>query len=253
MKGMVMFSVVVHILSHKKTLLARVMLLSLVMYFYVFLHDAVFITPKSTPGTNTVQVLLFHSGRKILQKFQTVANVAVAPSVMFALFVFLEASLVVGLVITRVTLPELLLLMDGLYVTQEVILPGHLDATVRTVVGLRLLVTGFHVFLVTLRVGRHIPALGANMILPGLPSPRLAALQLRVVRVTLVLQGVLSLMLVLLVLGLLLRRDLPGVAHLEVSQQGGAAGQLQFTALVWAEEDCGQGDVLPTVLQDRGS
>ena len=100
MKGMVMLSVVVNILSHKQTLLARVMFLPLVMNFYVFLHDAVFITPKSTPGTNTVQVLLFHSGWKILQKFQAVANIAVATSVMFALFVFLEAGLVIGLVIT---------------------------------------------------------------------------------------------------------------------------------------------------------
>ena len=100
MKGMVMFSVVVHILPHKETLLARVMLLPLVMNFYVFLHDAVFITPKSTPGTNTVQVLLFHPGGKILQRLEAVANVTVTASGMFALFVFLEAGLVIGLVIT---------------------------------------------------------------------------------------------------------------------------------------------------------
>ena len=250
MKGVVMFSVVVNILSHKQTFLARVVLLPLVMYFYVFLHDAVFITPKSAPGTNTVQVLLFNPGRKILQKFQAVANVAVAASVVFTLFVFLEASLVIGLVVTRVALPELLLFMNGLYVTQEMILSGHFHATVRTVVGLHLIVTGFHVFLVTLRVGRDMTALRANIILPGFYA-RLTRLKLRIIRVSLVIQGVFSLVLVWLLL--LLCRDLPRVTHLEVSQQGGAAGKLQFTTLVWAEEDCGQGDVLPTVLQYGGS
>ena len=58
-------------------------------------------------------------------------------------------------------------------------------------------------------------------------------------------------MLVLL-LRRLLCRDLPGVTHLEVSQQGGPAGQLQLTALVGAEEDGGQGDVLSAVLQYGG-
>ena len=66
MKGVVMFSVVVNILSHKQTFLARVVLLPLVMYFYVFLHDAVFITPESTPGTNAVEILFFDPGRKVL-------------------------------------------------------------------------------------------------------------------------------------------------------------------------------------------
>ena len=223
MKGMIMLSVVVNILSHKQTLLARVMFLPLVMNFYVFLDDAVFITPKSTPGTNAVQVLLFNAGRKILQKFQAVANVAVASSVVFTLFVFLEASLVIGLVITRVALPELLLFMNGLYVTQEVILSGHFHTTVRTVVGLHLIVTGFHVFLVTLRVGRDMTALRANIILPGFCA-RLTRLKLRIIRISLVIQGVFSLMLVLLLLHL--GRDLPRVTHLEVSQQGGSAGKL---------------------------
>ena len=223
MKGVVMFSVVINILTNKQAFLARVMLLSLVMYFYVFLHDAVFITPKSTPGTNAVQVLLFDSGRQILEKLQAVANVAVASPVMFTLFVFLEASLVIGLVVARVALPELLLLVDGLYVAQEMILPGHFHATVRTVVGLHLFVTGFHVFLVTLRVGCHMSALGANIILLGFGA-RLSGLQLRIIRVSLVIQGVFSLRLGLLLL--LLCRDLPSVTHLEMSQQGGSAGKL---------------------------
>ena len=81
--------------------------------------------------------------------------------------------------------------------------------------------------------------IAANVFLPSL-DPRLG-----IVRVTLIVLRSGEL--------LLLGGDVSGVTHLEVSQQGGSAGKLQFTTLVWAEEDRGQGDILPTVLQDGGS
>ena len=99
MKGVIMFSVVVNILSHKQTLLARVVLLPLVMYFYVFLDNAVFVTPKSTPGAHAVEVLLLDSWRKVEETVQTVADVTVPAALVFTLPVFLVAGLVVGLVV----------------------------------------------------------------------------------------------------------------------------------------------------------
>ena len=99
MVGVVMFCVVVHGLTNKETFLAGVMLLSLVMYFYVFLDNAVFVTPKSTPGAHAVEVLLLDSWRKVEETVQTVADVTVPAALVFTLPVFLVAGLVVGLVV----------------------------------------------------------------------------------------------------------------------------------------------------------
>ena len=123
------------------------------------------------------------------------------------------------------------------------ILSGDLHTAVRAVVGLGLIMATLHVLLVTVGGGRDVTTLVTNIFLPS-PHGRL-----RIVWVTLIVEGASGL---LLPLPLLLLRDLPRVAHLEVSQQCRSRRKLQFAALVRAEEDCGQGDVLVTVLQYGG-
>jgi hypothetical protein len=71
-ESMIVFSIVIHTLAYKDTLLTRIVLLPLMVYFNVFLHYTVLVTLKHTPSTNTLQISLSKSSRQTLQRLYTV-------------------------------------------------------------------------------------------------------------------------------------------------------------------------------------
>ena len=134
MKFIVMLCIFIHILPHKVTFFARIMLLVLMVKLNVFLHKGVSVGLVRTPCADACQVFQFEVWRKVLKILHTVSAVTVASNHVLLLYVFLETGLIACLVITRLTLPERLLLVDRLYMTDKMILSGHCDITLVTFV-----------------------------------------------------------------------------------------------------------------------
>lgn len=146
-KSVVMFRIIIHTLTYKHTLFARIVFLPFVMDFNMLFHHTVLVTLKDTPGADTLEVCLSQTSWQTVQGLHTVLLVTIPSAFVLILLMLFETYLIICFIVTVFTLPEFFFMMHSFYVSYKVILPGYFYTALCAVVLLYLLVNLFNMSL----------------------------------------------------------------------------------------------------------